>query len=454
MHNGMPSAGITRRDWLRGGVLTGLAVRLLHQPLRAADAGAASAPGGGLVIGLPAPNFHHPLDAQLASMKGSQNALVAKKYMVLHDQALHHYNSLGLTPTNDLRGLGKPSDFTLKPGRVPDYFSQPWVKLPIKPIEHFPGFYDYLPDPDSKVTAFWVDFANLDLGGGVFGSGFVQEEILCCEVPELANASALSPKLQTRTPGREVLAGSPTPLALMGVHRVIEFYSSRPGHPYGTDEFRALDINRPQDYIRRLDSPAQFHVLAMAAPHLQDRSPQSQFGLTTLQDLFNTFVAGFTLASTIAKSDGRHATLNTGKIGSGDFNNNPNVVYVLQGLAAELVGVNLRFWGYADWEVELAGRYYAAIRRRIVPGSTRVDDLLNLAQQVLSAPLLADVTVHGDQLDGNLYGEPKASYRLQNSTDLEHWSDGGQVTLDRVPTPVSVPSPAGGGPVFLRAGTP
>lgn len=410
--------------------------------------------GTDLLTSLPSPDFHHPLDAQLTSMKGSSDPLVAKKYMVLHDQALHQYGVLKLTPTNDLRALAKPSDFTLKPGTEPGYFAQPFVKLPIKPIEHFKEFYDYLPDPDPKVTAFWVDFANLQLGGGVFGHGFVQEEIMCCEVPELANASALSPALHTRSPGREVLAGSPTPLALMGVHRVMEFYSSRPGHPYGTEEFRALDIHRPQDYLRMLNPAAQFNVLAMAAPHLSDKSPQQQFGLDTLRDLFNTFVAGFTLVSAAARQDGRHATVNTGKIGSGDFNNNSNVVYVLQGLAAELVGVNLRFWGYADWEVELAGRYYGAIRRQITPGTTSVAAVLNVAQRVLAAPLVDDLTVQGDRLHGNLYGDPNASYRLRTSTDLRHWDDGGQVTLDRVPTAVSAPSPAGGGPVFLRADAP
>ncbi|MBL9172728.1 MAG: hypothetical protein JNL10_04265, partial [Verrucomicrobiales bacterium] len=334
MINGSP---ISRRAWFRAGAIVAGGACLPRVPLLAEDGRVRSLRPADLSEGLPSPNFHDPLDKQLAQMKGSSDALVAKKYMVLHDEALHHYETLKLTPTNDLRVLSKTSDFVLKPSTEPAYFAQPFVKLPIKPIEHTKDFYDYAPDSDPKVTAFWVDFANLQLGGGVFGHGFVQEEIMCCEVPELANASALSPALHTRSPNREVLAGSPTPIILMGVHRVIEFYSDRPGHPYGTDEFRALDIHRPQDYIRLLNPAVQFNVLAMAAPHLPDRSPEQQFGRDTIRDLFNTFVAGFTLAEAAAKSEGRHATVNTGKIGSGDFNNNSNVVYVLQGLAAELV---------------------------------------------------------------------------------------------------------------------
>ena len=449
----IPNVGtfISRRTWLRAGtVLVGgafargvsaLAREVAPHPLRPSD----------LPDALPALNFHHPLDTQLASMKGSSDALVAKKYMILHDEALHQYETLKLTATNDLRVLTATSDFVLKPGTEPAYFSKVFDKLPIKPIEHSKDFYDYAPDPDPKVTAFWVDFANLQLGGGVFGHGFVQEEIMCCEAPELANAAALSPGLRTRSPGKEVLAGSPTPVILMGVHRVIEFYSDRPGHPYGTDEFRALDIHRPQDYIRRLNPAVQFNVLAMAAPHLPDRTPEQQFGRDTIHDLFNTFVAGFTLAAESAKAEGRHATVNTGKIGSGDFNNNSNVVYVLQGLAAELVGVNLRFWGYADWEVDLAGRYYAAIRQKVDFGTTTVAQVLEVAHRILAAALVEDLLPKENRLEANLYGEPNASYQLRTSTDLQHWVEGDKVTLSRVPAAVSVPAPSGGGPVFLRA---
>lgn len=444
----------SRRTWLRAGTILfggafthgvpALAEKVAPHALRPTDEPDA----------LPALNFHHPLDTQLASMKGSSDPLVAKKYMILHDEALHHFESLKLTATNDLRVLPDTSDFVLKPGTEPAYFGRPFVKLPIKPIEPIKDFYDYAPDPDPKVTAFWTDFANLQLGGGVFGHGFVQEEIMCCEVPELANAAALSPGLHTRSPGKEVLAGSPTPVILMGVHRVIEFYSDRPGHPYGTEEFKALDVHRPQDYIRLLSSAVQFNVLAMAAPHLPDRSPEHQFGRDTLHDLFNTFVAGFTLAAEAAKSEGRHATVNTGKIGSGDFNNNPNVVYVLQGLAAELVGVNLRLWGYSTVEAKRAGYYYEAIRRQVTFGVTPVIGVLEVAHRVLKAALVEDLVPHGNRLEGNLYGEPEGTYQLRTSPDLQNWVDGETVTLSQNPTAVSVPAPAGGGPVFLRADVP
>ncbi|MFO1460257.1 MAG: hypothetical protein U1G08_12695 [Verrucomicrobiota bacterium] len=444
---------ISRRNWLRTGAALAGGACFNRFPILAADPSSRPLRPANLSESLPTPDFHRPLDAKLASMKGSSDPLIAKKYMVLHDEALLHYEHLKLTPTNDLRVLSKTSDFVLKPGTHPAYFDQPFEKQKIKRIEHFKEYYDYAPDPDPKVTAFWVDFANLDLGGGVFTHGFVQEEIMCCEVPELANASALSSSLHTRYPGREVLAGSPTPIVLMGVHRVVEFFSDRPGHPYGTEEFRALDINRPKDYLRRLDPAVQFNVLAMAAPHLSESTPEQQFGRDTLHDLFNTFVAGFTLADDAAKSEKRYATINTGKIGSGDFKNNPNVVYVLQGLAAEFVGVNLRFWGYEDAEAKRAEHYYDAIRRQVTFGVTTVIGVLEVAHQVLKAALVEDLVPHENHLEGNLYGEPDATYQVHTSTDLQNWAEGQKVKLGKEPVTLTVPIPAGGGRVFLRADT-
>lgn len=79
--------------------------------------------------------------------------------------------------------------------------------------------------------------------------------------------------------------------------------------------------------------------------------------------------------------------------------------------------------------------------------------MLDVTQRVLAAPILEDLSPQGDHFGGNLYGEPNASYQLRTSTNLQQWSEGARVTLGRVPTAVSVPAPAGGGPVFLRADT-
>jgi hypothetical protein len=83
-------------------------------------------------------------------------------------------------------------------------------------------------------------------------------------------------------------------------------------------------------------------VLAMAVEKVAKKW-EEQSDIKTLDDLFNTFVAGFTLAKNIKPN----VIINTGPIGTGDFDNDPKVIYVLQNLAAQQVGgITLRYFGY------------------------------------------------------------------------------------------------------------
>jgi hypothetical protein len=252
-----------------------------------------------------------------------------------------------------------PADYTLKPRQHPAYFDKPFAQHTIWK-GHDPNYMDY--KPTKGTVDYWVDFANVWLGGGVFGEGFVQEEVMCCEFPELANAAAIdvvdrSSGLFTRDPqGDKVLGGSPTPLVIGPVYRTIEIDKKI----YGAE--LAKFTGNIATMFKRLSSPAPpaaVHILAMAAPtlkasHYSPATPPDQWSLDVIHDLFNTFVAAFTLASAEAVKSGSRARINSGKIGCGDFGNDSDLVYVLQILAAEHVNVDLKLWGYTDGEANTA----------------------------------------------------------------------------------------------------
>jgi hypothetical protein len=265
--------------------------------------------------------------------------------------------------------------FTLKPQKLPAYFAQPFTYHRIA-SHNKPDYYDYVPSPG--VVDFWVDFANVYLGGGVFDEGFVQEEIMCCEMPELANAAAIkvvSPNsaLITRDPaGNTVLAGSPNPLVLTPVYRTIAISTDLYGRAIG--QFSG-DINQK---LTKLQTQTPLNILAMAAPTLKVGN-YKPWDVDTVHDLFNTFMAGFTLAKTVAA--GNNPLINTGKIGCGDFKNDPTLVYILQLLAAEQLGLNLMFWGYKNNEAEQAYGKYKTLAADTTPRS-----VVDLLQAVAALP--------------------------------------------------------------------
>ena len=124
----------------------------------------------------------------------------------------------------------------------------------------------------------------------------------------------------------------------------------------------------------------------MAAPRL-DKTTKAPFELDTIKDL--TFTAGFELAKQLAGT-GKRATINTGPIGAGGFNNNKYVVFVLQWLAAEQIDVDLKLWAYSDedaWTGPKSAKIdHEAIIKEFdnVAQSKKISNLLRIAQEVFA----------------------------------------------------------------------
>jgi Poly (ADP-ribose) glycohydrolase (PARG) len=262
----------------------------------------------------------------------------AKKAWIL-DTALKNLLPQPFKSEASLTGLKYLEDYRFDlskqpatPGFNPKYFADPFKNNSITVKPESSGHFDYRNDE------VWLDFANYKLGGGVFGDGMVQEETMALTMPQLADAAAIG--YNTRSQGKAgVLGSNPTPVIITKVQRSIEL--DRSLYKDGWLKLSLDQIKNPK--ITRVQSPNQhLSVLAVAVEKL-DGSHAQQFGLDTMLDLFNTFVAAFTLAKEVKPN----TIINTGPIGTGDFENDPEVIYVMQNLAAQEVGgITLRYWGY------------------------------------------------------------------------------------------------------------
>lgn len=317
---------------------------------------------GNLIVGssIVKIDFPGPLTTKIGDLAKESSDIPHKKHLILNT-ALKQFNDLHLKSHMYMHELANVSTYELNHhhGKHPAYFDQPFKNNHSVKITNTPTIrYTY-----DDYTAFWADFANLHLGGGIFGNGFVQEEIMCCEMPELANAAAWAatqqPKVVTRSGGSKVKEGSPVPLVFVGVHRVMEIDLDHPSF-YG--HLEAVTYKQLEKKLK-LKKPAQeINILAIAAPLIDPPSPQEATSLDTIEDLFNTFVAGFQLAKDVR--GGSPTLINTGPIGTGAFHNNRYIVYVLQRLAAHQVGVDLKFWAYPDDVVKKATNdYYNKIKK-------------------------------------------------------------------------------------------
>jgi hypothetical protein len=252
------------------------------------------------------------------------------------------------------------------------------------------NWYDYhLGGVDPKSTdVYWVDFANAYLGGGAFTSGFVQEETMCCETPDLANLAAWQDKdaqgtwrshLVTRTPvGKEDLSavgcGDPTPILIKGLHRVLNLSAQANFSHAGLQDKSFEEIRTIVNKGVFPDSAGEtFNLIAAAAPNLNIAPKRGAKDEATVVDLFNTFVAMLALAQKRSGA-GKSIVVNTGPIGCGAFSNDDIVVYVLQGLAAEHV---------AQKDDEFALKFWAADTKHEAVATKIIDDIRNKRPKTL-----------------------------------------------------------------------
>jgi len=308
-------------------------------------------------------NFDTPLVKEISVLlENSGKALPdqnleGRKALLLNYALVRYESSFGKTSNMIAIKWTVPTVYsTHTPSKDPTYFSNAFINNKnIKVKNAKADYYSYVTagNPSSE---FWVDFANKKLGGGVFTDGFLQEETMFLETPELANAAAqpatggAGAELDTRTGGFGPLNGSPTPLVFMKANRVMDInpvLGKKPnkGDPREKEYWRTYPIAKLIENDVPLTNPQEINVLSMAAPYLpKNYQPKDPITKENVRDLFNTFVAGFSLAKTAA--GGGNILINTGPIGAGGFNNNRIIVYVMQCLAARQVGVDLTFWGY------------------------------------------------------------------------------------------------------------
>lgn len=243
--------------------------------------------------------------------------------------------------------------FELTGNKSPSYFKEKIQVSRSESVEFSRGFYDY---KSSDKGVYWVDFANKRLGGGCFGNGFVQEEIMVQEMPGFAALIAsnlgedkIHSNLLTRAGGEGPMQGSPTPLLIEGLTRTIALDTAKKFKVGNTDikcyghEGSKLNEDQLQECISDTRQE-NINLIAVAAPRLKAKADSCQRGVVI--DLFNTVFAGFSLAK--EKANTTPVVINSGPIGCGAFNNNPVAACLVQMLAAKHLGVELKLWAISQ----------------------------------------------------------------------------------------------------------
>lgn len=207
-------------------------------------------------------------------------------------------------------------------------------------IHQHEQFYDYsYTDPLSKTNEgqIWVSFANKYLGGGYKCGGWVQEEIITATFYEMALGIIEYEKKKLNLMNiNECFIW----LNLLQCSKAVPItYGRLPRAPLADQPIGNFNVD---DYITLIDTPYMADFISIDAPkRVNSTDPYS------LQELQHLFVKAFVGFRTCVLYD--RSIIHTGNWGAGVFNNDVELIFIIQVLAAKLAGVTqIHFWGSKD----------------------------------------------------------------------------------------------------------
>lgn len=211
-----------------------------------------------------------------------------------------------------------------------------------------PGYFSYRPSSGVAPGHEWyLNFADGDLFYAYGGALFAQDEMQVAEHPLLASvrekllllvrqAERYAPRTRDRT-------GMPTPVLVQGVARRIAVATDanagqgRPQGLYGNHFARAA----PDVILRassRIEPPAPSNLLAIVAP----AGGSGVYREETIDDVLRTAYSGFCAmvhACAVPGNEPPRIRLHGGNWGCGAYGGNPELMYLVQMIAADWAGL-------------------------------------------------------------------------------------------------------------------
>ncbi|MBP8926236.1 MAG: hypothetical protein KBG75_10285, partial [Pseudomonadales bacterium] len=208
-----------------------------------------------------------------------------------------------------------------------------------------PGFFSYRSSPGVVPQQEWhLNFADPDLFYAYGGALFAQDEMQVAEHPLLASVrqkllsvARQSDRHEPRTRDR---AGRPTPVLVQGVERriAVAIDANAAQGLYGNRFARAA----PDAIVRaslRIEPPTLSNLLAIAAPACGGGIYRHE----TIDDALHTAYSGFRAivqSCSAAGSAPARPRLHSGNWGCGAFGGNPELMYLVQMIAADWTGLD------------------------------------------------------------------------------------------------------------------
>ncbi len=198
-------------------------------------------------------------------------------------------------------------------------------------------------NPDSTNTDLYtMVFANRNYGGGYLSGGWVQEEQIVYKKPMMLGLG------ECHFRNRNSL--DVNPLVITGL---IDIYQAFPRHRIKLNEQFQKNCNTISLAVRRhYSDPSRGSKKPLGNGNYDfgDGSIIGSFDAYKYEEilhLLHLIYSGFKLAKHVTDDD-KGVLIETGLLGCGAFNNNPVLMILLQMIAADLAGVNLRFHDITD----------------------------------------------------------------------------------------------------------